>query len=146
MWICIPCHLFRLSDERILSTVSRADSLKASLPEEKREERNSGRGNSEAMEATSDDEDHPDSEQLFQELSAEPGALAEKPSQQQQQQQQEIAAGGPEGQQAVEDAEEQMAAMEADFQERVTLDDVGKEGLSPEHAASVWHHRHIVTQ
>ena len=63
---------------------------------------------------------------------------AADPSQQQQQQQQQGDAADNKSRQDLrhpEEDEEKTKQMEIDFQHRVSLDDVGKEGLSPEHAA-----------
>lgn len=126
----------RMALERIVSAVSRNEALKdnqSEAPEEKQPTEELERRNSDGISVDGDDGDNTfeASEQLFRQLTSE--------QQQQQQQQQRVtrAADEGEGKQALlEDEEERMASMEIDFQNRVTLDDIGKEGLSPEHAAS----------
>ncbi|KAL8429966.1 hypothetical protein ACSSS7_006238 [Eimeria intestinalis] len=43
------------------------------------------------------------------------------------------------GPDALEDEEERMEAVAAELQERMALDEVGKDGLSPDRAATLWH-------
>ncbi|OEH74322.1 Midasin, related protein [Cyclospora cayetanensis] len=134
------------TEEVILSTSTRVDELKASSEKQQPKEplaqsaEHEGPMDADSSQAVNLDSPSDDAcEQLYDDLSAEPGAEGEPTVQQPTKQLATEAAASTEERDTDEVEEERMAAMEADYQERVSLDDVGKEGLSPEHAAALWH-------
>lgn len=130
-----------MESQRIFSTVSRAEEPKKPKGKEEEETRSDEDEEKEKEFSINEEEGlNPadSSEQLFKKLSTDPAEATKQPILQQQPYPQETTTRD-EGDEAAHDENEQMAAMALDLQERVTLADVGKEGLSPEHAAALWH-------
>lgn len=135
---------FFAAGEKLLSTTATADPLKTQQEEKPEELPVQPEGdNAEAMETDNLDTTETDSqgeasEELFQRLSGPPqtdSATDGAWEQQQQQQTQPPQGQQRQGHEAEEDEEKRLEKMETDFNGRLSLDNVGKEGLSPEHAA-----------
>ncbi|KAL8426006.1 hypothetical protein Efla_001924 [Eimeria flavescens] len=131
------------STAHVLSTAARPEAVKEAqekekltkeLPEANEARRDLGSDGAEGQEV---DDEAP--ERLYNDPSVDIDT-ERKPAQQRHEDAPQVdSAVGREGQDALEKEEEQIAEMAADFEERLALEDLGKEGFSPERAATLWH-------
>ncbi|KAL8453352.1 hypothetical protein Emag_001907 [Eimeria magna] len=130
------------SAERILSTLSRGEALEEACEDEK--DKNTlpaveADGDSISADGEAEEGEAEASAQLYRDLAIEPDTGKDLELKQRDDKPELVAAKAQKEDYALGDEEERMEAMAAELEERMALDDVGKEGLSPERAAALWH-------
>ncbi|KAL8274975.1 hypothetical protein Esti_001031 [Eimeria stiedai] len=134
-----------VESERIFSTLSCGEAVEEARENENKSTLLAAQGEAEAegesvpADGEAEEEEAEASEQLYSDLIMETDTDKDLLLKQREDKPEPAAAKVQEGRDASEDEEERMAAMAADLEERMALDEVGKEDLLPERAASLWH-------